>query len=203
MAGVLAATSVLILVNLATAADYGPNHGEEQKDLIKSALDQTRITLSKAITVAEKEGSKGRVIESGLHYEQGKPVFRVVISSDNNVREHYIDATNGEYMRFATQSDQPNPSYSGVKATAGQALDAAMKAVANARAFGADLEMRDGKAVYLIYLMADNSLKRVIVDCANGQVSKVEDGGYAKDKWERREANFEQRATTEPTAPQK
>ncbi len=190
--GLLVTCALAVPMKGARAADHGPNHDAEQRDAIQSILKDSKISLTKAIEVAQKQAGTGQVLESGAHREKGKPVFVVVISGSGGVREYYVDAATGEFLRFATQSESPNSDFSDVKVTPAQAIETAMKKIPNSSAFGADLARGKDRPLFTVYLLAGDELKRVEIDAVTKEIGKVENGGYREETRMHREGNFDE-----------
>ena len=173
-------TALLISSALTAAvagAAYASGSGEKHEDAREIAsITAAPVTLRQAIETAEKE-SRGQTLEAEAEREDGRLVYEISTLADGKVYEFMIDPQSGAVLdkEIEAAEDDELPAGSIVEITA--AMTAA-EAAGNGHAIEAELETKDGRALYEVEVLSGQSIATILVDATSGEVLALEDSRH-------------------------
>ena len=173
-------TALLISSALTAAvagAAYASGSGEKHEDAREIAsITAAPVTLRQAIETAEKE-SRGQTLEAEAEREDGRLVYEISTLADGKVYEFMIDPQSGAVLdkEIEAAEDDELPAGSIVEITA--AMTAA-EAAGNGQAIEAELETKDGRALYEVEVLSGQSIATILVDATSGEVLALEDSRH-------------------------
>lgn len=171
----LAATPVVAQTTAAEPETEQPTQADIQ------AFGQTKVTIKDAISAAGKH-SGGTVIDAGFIARKGKPAYKVKTyqSNNNSVWEGLVDAQtaqvigNGRTKQENKLDREDQAEIAGLRRVTlslTQAVEATEKRD-GAKAISAGLEEVKGKIVYEVMTVKNGSLRKFVIDSANGSFLK-------------------------------
>ena len=158
-------------------AVYASGSGEKHEDAREIAsITAAPVTLRQAIETAEKE-SRGQTLEAEAEREDGRLVYEISTLADGKVYEFMIDPQSGAVLdkEIEAAEDDELPAGSIVEITA--AMTAA-EAAGNGQAIEAELETKDGRALYEVEVLSGQSIATILVDATSGEVLALEDSRH-------------------------
>ena len=176
------AAAIGTALTLATAALA--EEGKAGLDGIKKAVGAAKVTLGQAIETAQKEVAAGKVIEAGLETEDGATFFEVDVLSGDAVKEVKVDAVTRKVLSVKDEKPEAGEAeelagakkaLDAAKLTFPQAVQAAIKAVKDGKAFKIELEMKDGKPVFEVVLLQGDKAVKATLDAVTGTVTGTAD----------------------------
>jgi uncharacterized membrane protein YkoI len=147
---------------------------KSQREL--AALEQAKITLSDAISAAQKEIPGGRVIDADVSTMGGKVSYAVEIMKDG-VHAVRVDLQDGKVIevkqkRVAPKELKQLDAVQQAKVTLVEAISIAQKELPGGRPIAADVKTRKGQVIYVIDVEKDG-LHVVHVHPESGRVLQV------------------------------
>lgn len=149
----------------------------------KKALDAAKVSMKDALATAQKEVADGKVVEVELDWEKDAPRYEVELLVGDSWKEVLIDGVTGKVLKVETdvkpddkddkrEVADARKALDSAKQTFDQAREAVTKDNKDARIVKIELELRSGKPVYEVAVLAGEKLSKVIVDAADGKVTK-------------------------------
>ena len=161
------------------AADNDEPAGEQGE--VRQGLAKAKISLAQASEAALKEVPGGKVVEAELDVDDDEVAFEVEIASaDGKHLTFEVDARSGKVEAGETEDEddedeEEDRAVAKAATSLLQAIDAAQEKMPGGRPFAASSELRRGKLVYAIDVLAGDDVTEVRVDAETGKIKPDED----------------------------
>jgi uncharacterized membrane protein YkoI len=141
-----------------------------------AALQQAKITLPEAISIAQKEIPGGRVIDADVSTIGGKVSYAIEIVKDG-VHAVRVDLQDGKVIEVTQKRVAPKElkhldAVRQAKVTLVEAISVAQKELPGGRPVAADVKTRKGQVIYVVDI-EKNGLHVVHVHPESGRVLQV------------------------------
>jgi uncharacterized membrane protein YkoI len=160
------------------AAEQEVNAKQPSKAELR-AFEQVKVSITNAISAAEKHSNGAKVIDASFDAANGAPVFKVKTYTNNSVWEGMVDAQSGQVVgdgKATPESELDREDHAELMGlrqattTLAQAVDVAEKR-AKGKVISAGLEETNGKIVYEVMVVKNGSVRKVVIDPKTGQVA--------------------------------
>ena len=158
-------------------ADSGGGNDDEAREI--ATVMTAPVSLAQAIATAEAE-SQGRTLEAGAEDEDGRVLYEVTTLAGGKIHEFMIDPQSGAVLDREVEEAEEDDLVTGNVVGIVNAM-AAAEAASNGKAIEAELEMKDGQAVYEVEVASNDVLTTVLVDATSGQVIALDAADHDED----------------------
>jgi uncharacterized membrane protein YkoI len=167
----LLGTTGILLVMLSFGASLEPALAKSKRET--AALLQAKITLSDAISAAQKEIPGGKPVDADLVTTDGKVIYSVELAKDG-VHKVSVDMQNGSVIEVTQKSVAAKDfkrlnAVEQAKVTMGEAIAIAEKQFRGGIVAAAEAKFRKGQVVYVVDI-EQNGLQVVHVHPDSGRV---------------------------------
>lgn len=167
--------TVLWLAMLVTAVP-GRADDDDRDDVeeLKKALAVSKVTLTEAIRIAEREVAGGQALEVDIEWKRGVPRIEVELVAGDVWKDVYIHGVTGRVIR--TEEDRPNEAddqaelrrdkeaLAAAKRSFTEAMDEAVKKEPGGRVVKIELRSRNGRPEYKVKLLSGERLVTIRID---------------------------------------